>query len=150
MSRCKYFLAVWNSASNLTCNAFYLWSKLERVCNQVSGGRLWSNSKSSWVAMGQVLILKSQDLLTQHRSLGCKNDSPVSCSLATALSREGNNLGAVSLHCVLLFPLVRGGSITPPERDNNLMLPQCVFVCTLEDYQVLCLRRNKHSIYGES
>lgn len=30
----------------------------------------------------------------------------------TFLLREGNNLGAVSLHCVLLFPLVRGGSGT--------------------------------------
>lgn len=69
--------------------------------------------------MGQVLAPKAQDLLTKCVSLGCKNDSPVSCSVvATALSREGNNLGAVSLHCVLLFPLVRGGCISQQEENN--------------------------------
>lgn len=48
-----------------------------------------------------------------------QKDSPVSYSVvATALSREGNNLGAASLHCVLLFPLVRGGCISQQEEDN--------------------------------
>ena len=52
---------------------------------------------------------------------GCKTDSPVFYPVvATALSREGNNLGAASLHCVLLFPLVRGGCICQQEEDNAL------------------------------
>ena len=69
------------------------------------------------MSTGQVLAPEVQDLLTQCFSPGCKNDSPVSYSVvATALSREGNNLGAASLHCVLLFPLVRGGCISQQRR----------------------------------
>lgn len=62
------------------------------------------------MSIKQVLAPEAHDLLTESCSLGCKNDSPVSYSVVvTALSGEGNNLGAASLHCALLFPLVRGG-----------------------------------------
>lgn len=60
------------------------------------------------MATGQVLAPKAQDLLTQCNSPGCKKDSPVSYSVvATALSREGNNLGAASPHCVIVPPSER-------------------------------------------
>ena len=85
----------------------------------ISGGSTGNRVGGSRVATGQVLAPKAQDLLTERCSLGCKKDSPVCYSVvAAALSREGNNLGAASLHCVLLFPLVRGGCISQQEGDN--------------------------------
>lgn len=72
---------------------------------QSAAGRRGNCGGNSRVAPGQVTAAKAQDLLTRCLSHGCKNDSrsPHSAA-ASALSTEGNNLGAVSLHCVLLFP----------------------------------------------
>lgn len=72
---------------------------------QSAAGRRGSCGGNLRVAPGQVTAAKAQDLLTRCLSHGCKNDSrsPHSAA-ASALSTEGNNLGAVSLHCALLFP----------------------------------------------
>lgn len=87
------------------------------------------------MATGQVLAPKAQDLLTQCWSLGCEKDSHVSYPVeATALSREGNNLGAASLHCVLLFPLLRGGCISQQEVDKTLGWLKVKFVCAFKEY----------------
>lgn len=60
------------------------------------------------MSTGQVLAPEPQDLLTRHASPECEKDTPVSSSLvATALSREGSNLGAASLHCVIVSPSQR-------------------------------------------
>ena len=107
------------SALNLNIQSIVC-AAVEISGGQIISGRSTGNcSRSSWVATGQVLAPKAQDLLTQCRSPGRKKDSPVSYSVvATALSREGNNLGAASLHCMLLFPLVRGGCISQQEEYN--------------------------------
>lgn len=70
------------------------------------------------MSTGQVLAPEAQDLLTQCCSPGRKNDYPVSYFVVPkALSREGNNLGAASLYCVLLFPKENGASLVSRERQ---------------------------------
>lgn len=85
----------------------------------ISGSPTGNRGTGSRVATGQVFAAEAPDLLTRRLSHGYKNDSCLSYSEgARALPREGNNLGAVSLHCVLLFPQVRGGYLSQQEENN--------------------------------
>lgn len=104
ISHCKHFLDAWMSTLNLPHNALCARWKSARG-RQSARSRRGNCGGNLRVAPGQVTAAKAQDLLTRCLSHGCKNDSrsPHSAA-ASALSTEGNNLGAVSLHCVLLFP----------------------------------------------
>lgn len=109
---------------------------------QSAAGRRGSCGGNSRVAPGQVTAAKAQDLLTRCLSHGCKNDSRCPHSAAaSALSTEGNNLGAVSLHCVLLFPpkpeeatllsrrkiMISGAPHPPPTSPSPTKVPSITF-----------------------
>lgn len=101
LSHHEHFLAVCESTVNRKYNEFYEHWKLVRADNE---------REATW---------KQQEFtgryrLRRHRiSLRGVGPPGVKMSLLSPIlkepRREGNNLEAVSLHCVELFPLVRGG-----------------------------------------
>lgn len=89
------------------------------VCTvEIGEGRLGTAAGVHGWQRGRCLPQKHRIFSHAACPTGAKMTAVSYSGVARALSREGNNLGAVSLHCVLLFPQVRGGYLSQQEENN--------------------------------